>query len=84
MPKCHCYVLYISNSKDIITFRDNIKLLIKSKQDRLDSYIQGSSKGIADSLIFKLRDNGKGRLLEGRTFNNMQMVTIKSIENIGI
>lgn len=84
MPKCHCYVLYISNSKDIITFRNNIKLLIKSKQDRLDSYIQSNSKGIADSLIFKLRDNGKGRLLEGKTFNNMQMVTIKSIENIGI
>lgn len=84
MPETHCYVLYISNSGDIVTFRDNIKLLIKAKQERLDSYIPSTPKGIANNLVFQLRDNGKGKLLEGKIFNNMQMVTIKSIENIGI
>ena len=82
--ECDCYVLYIANSKDIIIFRENINLLIKKKQERLDSYIQNVSKGITQNLKFKLRDNKKGKLLEGKTIDNVQLVTIKSIKDIGI
>lgn len=79
------YVLYISNSLDIKIFREHIKLLIKEKQDRLDSYtIVSSNRGIANNLRFVLRNNGKGRNLQGKKFNNLQMVTIKSIEPLGI
>ena len=79
------YVLYISNSLDIKIFREHIKLLIKEKQDRLDSYtIISSNRGIANNLRFVLRNNGKGRNLQGKKFDNLQTVTIKSIEPLGI
>lgn len=84
MSECDAYVLYISNSKDIHIFKENIKLLIKNKQERLDSYTYRFKKGIADNLKFQLRDNGKGALLEGNIFNNLQMVTIKKIEPLGV
>lgn len=79
-----CYVLYISNSADIITFRENIKLLVKSKQDRLDSYNKHCYKGFYDNLIFEVSDNGKGELLKGKVFSNLQGVTVKSIESLGV
>ena len=84
IPETTCYVLYISNANDIITFKDNIKLLIKEKQDRLDSYTPSESTRIVDSLKFEMRDNGKGELLINKTIDNVQLVTIKSIEDIGI
>lgn len=84
MPPCYCYVLYISNSEDIIIFRNNLKFLIKEKQDRLDSYNVSCKKRIAYNLKFKLRDNGKGKLLENNTFDNLQCVTIKNIEELDI
>lgn len=84
MPNTECYVLYISNSKDILLFKDNIRLLIKAKQSRLDSYNLQCKKGLEDNLKFQLRDNNKGKSLVGKIFNNLQCVTIKSIEDIGV
>lgn len=79
------YVLYISKSSDINIFREHIKLLIKEKQDRLDSYnVQCCNRGSISNLTFVLRDNNKGKRLQGKKFNNLQMVTIKSIEPLGI
>lgn len=84
MPATVCYVLYISNAKDVCTFRDNIKLLVKTKQERLDSYIPTKGKGIGNNIKFVLRDNGKGKFFENKEFNDVQFVTIKNIENIGV
>ena len=84
MQESDIYVLYISTSKDICTFRNNIKFLIKKKQERLDSYIQQLDKNISNNLKFVLRPNGKGKNFIGKEFNNLQEVRIKSIDNIGI
>lgn len=84
MTESSCWVLYISHSLDVHTFKNNIKLLIKDKQERLDSYSFISTKGVYDNLKFELRDNGKGELLVGRSFNNLCGVTIKSIEDLGV
>ena len=84
MPESECYVLYISNSLDICIFRDNIKFLIKSKQERLDSYIPQKPKGQLLLSKFKIRNNNKGKNFIDKTFRNLQMVTIKSVEDLGI
>lgn len=84
MPESECYVLYISNSLDVCIFRDNIKFLIKSKQERLDSYIPQKSRGQLSFSRFKMRNNNKGKNFIGKTFKNLQMVTIKKIEDLGI
>lgn len=75
------FVLYISEPEDIVLFRDNIKILVKSKMDKL--YSINISTNI-NSFRFKLRDNCKGENLIGRTIDNVQLVTIKSIEDIGV
>ena len=83
MSATDVYVLYISNSEDIHTFKQCIRFLIKSKQERLDSYNLHCSKHTYNSLKFELRSNHKGQNFIGKTFDNLQAVTIKSIENIG-
>ena len=83
MSATDVYVLYISNSEDIHTFKQCIRFLIKSKQKRLDSYNLHCSKHTYNSLKFELRSNNKGQNFIGKTFDNLQAVTIKSIENIG-
>lgn len=83
MPATDVYVLYISNSEDIHTFKQYIRFLIKNKQERLDSYSLHCSKHIYNGLKFELRSNYKGQNFIGKTFDNLQAVTIKSIENIG-
>lgn len=83
MSATDIYVLYISNSEDIHTFKQCIRFLIKSKQERLDSYNLYCSKHTYNSLKFELRSNHKGQNFIGKTFDNLQAVTIKSIENIG-
>ena len=61
MKESEVYVLYVCSGADIIKFRENIKLKIKSKKDRLSSYICGKSRGQYDSLRFKFRkENSKG------------------------
>lgn len=84
MPETECHVLYISNSLDVCIFRDNIKLLIKSKQERLDSYVPQKPRGQLSSSRFKMRSNNKGKDFIGKTFKNLQMVTIKQIEDLGV
>ena len=83
MSATDIYVLYISNSEDIHTFKQCIRFLIKRKQERLDSYKLHCSKHTYNSLKFELRSNHKGQNFIGKTFDNLQAVTIKSIENIG-
>ena len=83
MSATDIYVLYISNSEDIHTFKQCIRFLIKRKQERLDSYNLHCSKHTYNSLKFELRSNHKGQNFIGKTFDNLQAVTIKSIENIG-
>ena len=78
------YVLYISNSIDIQIFKQNIRFIIKSKQDRLDSYTYEFKHGIVDKIKFKLRDNGKGKNFDGKYFYDLQEVSIKSIEYLGV
>ena len=78
-----CYVLYINRSEDIITFRNNIKLLQKSKQNKLNSYIEQNSKGYYKTLNFKLRDNHKGEYFVGKTIDDVIGLSIKKIEPIG-
>ena len=78
------YVLYISNSIDIQIFKQNIRFIIKSKQDRLDSYTYEFKHGIVDKIKFKLRDNGKGKNFDGKYFYDLQKVSIKSIEYLGV
>ena len=84
MSATDIYVLYISNSEDIHTFKQCIRFLIKNKQERLDSYNLHYSKHTYNSLKFELRSNHKGQNFIGKTFDNLQAVTIKNIENIGI
>ena len=78
------YVLYMSNSTDIQIFKQNIRFIIKSKQDRLDSYTYEFKHGIVDKIKFKLRDNGKGKNFDGKYFYDLQEVSIKSIEYLGV
>lgn len=80
----YCYVLYISNSADIVKFRDNIKLLSKRKQDRLDSYIPIQNTRLLKNMVFEKSSNGKGDKLEGKVFEELQGVTIKKVEYIGV
>lgn len=83
MKETDCFVLYINNSEDIITFRENIKFIIKKKQERLDSYNVNHNNTYND-IKFILRDNHKGKNFEGISFNNIRKATIKSIKSIGI
>ena len=83
MKETDCFVLYINNSEDIITFRENIKFIIKKKQERLDSYNVNHNNTYND-IKFILRDNHKGKNFEGTSFNNIRKATIKSIKSIGI
>lgn len=83
-PSTVNYVLCIYNSEDVHIFKNNIKLLIKVKQEKLDSYILNTHHKVANNIKFLLRDNNKGASLKDNTFNNLQMVTIKSIESIGV
>lgn len=83
MKETDCFVLYINNSEDIITFRENIKFIIKKKQERLDSYNVNYNNTYND-IKFILRDNHKGKNFEGISFNNIRKATIKSIKSIGI
>ena len=83
MKEIDCFVLYINNSEDIITFRENIKFIIKKKQERLDSYNINHNNTYND-IKFILRDNHKGKNFEGTSFNNIRKATIKSIKSIGI
>lgn len=78
------YVLYINRAEDIVTFRDNIKLLQKAKQHRLDSYVKQKSRGYYESLQFKLGDNNKGEYFIGKSIDNVIGLNIKSIEHIGV
>ena len=83
MKETDCFVLYINNSEDIITFRENIKFIIKKKQERLDSY-NVNHNNTYNNIKFILRDNHKGKNFEGISFNNIRKATIKSIKSIGI
>ena len=83
MKETDCFVLYINNSEDIITFRENIKFIIKKKQERLDSY-NINHNNTYNNIKFILRDNHKGKNFEGTSFNNIRKATIKSIKSIGI
>ena len=83
MKEVDCFVLYINKSEDIITFRENIKFIIKKKQERLDSYNVNHNNTYND-IKFILRDNHKGKNFEGISFNNIRKATIKSIKSIGI
>ena len=83
MKETDCFVLYINNSEDILTFRENIKFIIKKKQERLDSYNVNHNNTYND-IKFILRDNHKGKNFEGTSFNNIRKATIKSIKSIGI
>ena len=83
MKETDCFVLYINNSEDIITFRENIKFIIKKKQEKLDSYNVNHNNTYND-IKFILRDNHKGKNFEGTSFNNIRKATIKSIKSIGI
>lgn len=78
------YVLYISNSVDVQTFKQNIKFIIKNKQERLDTFTLTFKRGYYNNLKFVLKDNKKGEWFINRTFNNLQAVTIKKITSLGI
>lgn len=84
VPKAEGYVLCISNDLDVCIFRDNIKFLIKNKQERLDSYIPQKPRGQLLVSRFKMRSNNKGKNFIGKTFRNLQMVTIKKIKDLGV
>lgn len=83
MKETDCFVLYINKSEDIITFRENIKFIIKKKQERLDSY-NVNHNNTYNNIKFILRDNHKGKNFEGTSFNNIRKATIKNIKSIGI
>ena len=79
------YVLYICNGIDIVKFRDNIKLKIKYKQDRLNSYICTESRGYYSSLQFKFREeNSKGKFFINKTLYNLKGTKVIAINNIGV
>lgn len=78
------YVLYISNSEDIIIFRNKFKFLLKYKQDRLDSFIPTRRVRRYDKLSFRLRDNKKGEYFNGKDISDVYGVKIKKIEYLGV
>ena len=85
MQNTEVYVLYICNGIDIVRFRDNIKLKIKSKRERLDSYVCTKSKGYYKTLEFKFRkSNSKGKYFIGKQLHNLKGTRIIHIHNIGI
>ena len=79
------YVLYICNSSDIITFRNNIRIIAKSKKERLDSYIAPErERSMYDDVKFLYRnDFKKGEFFIGKRLSNMMAVTVTSVESIG-
>lgn len=79
-----CYVLDITNSEDIVLFRENFKFLLKYKQARLDSYIPVKSKRRYYNIPFRLRDNGKGNYYKDKNITEVYGVTVKKIEYLGI
>lgn len=78
------YVLYISNSEDIIIFRNKFKFLLKYKQNRLDSFIPTRGVRRYDRLLFRLRDNKKGEYFNGKYISDVYGVRIKKIEYRGV
>ena len=84
MPVSIIFVLYINSAEDVMCFRENMHLIIKEKQERLNSYIPPKkSEGYYKTLKFKLKDNGKGKYFVGKELHELKGVTIKSIEYIG-
>ena len=84
MPASTIFVLYINSAEDVMCFRENMHLIIKEKQERLNSYIPPKrSEGYYKTLKFKLKDNGKGKYFVGKELHELKGVTIKSIEYIG-
>lgn len=81
---CICYVLYISNAKDVLTFRDNFKFLLRRKQERLDSFIPCKKSRKIYSLPFKMRSNGKGKYYENKRISDVYGVVVKKVEPLGI
>lgn len=81
------YVLYISSSRDIITFRNNIRLIAKNKQERLDSYIppQRNSVALYDNVRFLYREDfPKGKFFVGKKLSGMMSVTVTAVQDIGV
>lgn len=78
------YVLQISNNEDIQLFKENIKLLVNQKQEKLDSFNYKSRRKATDTFKFQVRKNRKGELLEGKHFDNLETATVKSIEPLGV
>lgn len=78
------YVLYICNSEDIITFRNNITLKIKEKKDRLDSYTKYYCKNRYKKVKFELNNkNNKGKYFVNKELSNIITTKIIKIEDIG-
>jgi len=85
MKESNVYVLYICNGTDIIKFRDNIKLKIKAKKERLDSYILQKGRNYYENLKFEYREeNKKGKFFIDKNLEGLKGTKILSINNIGI
>lgn len=80
------YVLYINTARDVKTFNENIQLKLKYKKERLDSYNVGfKDVNLYNNIPFKLNTtNNKGKKLEGKVYNNITTVHVKSIIDIGV
>lgn len=84
--KNHIFRLYINQQQDLVTFRDNIKLLNKSKVEKL-SKIKDSKYKVFDT-IFELNplNNKEGyfnRLDNSDILKNLRYETVTKVEFIG-
>lgn len=84
IKESYAYYLYINNAKDVTLFKDNIHLLIKKKQERLDTYVDTFKNLHLYNPIFVTSDNGKCRNLEGMQLGTMKGYRITKIEPLGI
>ena len=78
------YRLYIAASEDIIKFKENIKFLIKSKQDILENAVaKNTCKYTKHAKFYTNPLNGKDSYLDNHEINNLRFERVTKVENIG-
>lgn len=79
------YRLYISKQSDVKIFSENIKLLSKSKQEKINTIHNSAfdTRIKSTTKIFKVGEEKKGDIFNDRILSNLRPVTIKKVIHIG-
>jgi intein/homing endonuclease len=83
MPAYTCHVLYIHNRDSVRKFAENIRFISKAKQCRIEGYVPERIQHIYHGCNFE-KTIDKGDYFVGKQINNVALVRIKSVTQIGV